>query len=85
MRQLRLSMRNANLARLLARRKSRPERSSSRSSRFRSLVRADLRMGSHPSYPPTDRSSIGSIFLQIGQDFTEFHHRLSGRHFPSSR
>ena len=34
---------------------------------------------------PRDRSSIGSIFLQIGQDFTEFHHRFSCRHFPSSR
>ena len=32
-----------------------------------------------------DRSSIGSIFLQIGQDFTEFHRRFSCRHFPSSR
>ena len=37
--------------------------------------------------PPNyrDRSSIGSIFLQIGQDFTELHHRFSCRHFPSSR
>ena len=32
-----------------------------------------------------DRSSFRSVFLQIGHDFTEFHHRLSGRHFPSSR
>src|SRR6202043_3118150 len=37
--------------------------------------------------PPNyrDRSPIRSIFVQVGQDFTEFHHRFSCRHFPSNR